>query len=129
MMIRLWALLVTFGVVIGCSSEPSGAPRAAPKPVTEAAASEGLCKEHGVLEAICTKCNPQLIPVFQAKGDWCAEHEIPESICTKCNKALIADFKKKGDWCKEHDLPESHCTICNPELKEKFAAMKPKEGK
>ena len=61
--------------------------------------------------------------------DWCAEHEIPESICTKCNKALIADFKKKGDWCKEHDLPESHCTICNPELKEKFAAMKPKEGK
>lgn len=35
----------------------------------------------GVLEAICTKCNPQLIPVFQAKGDWCAEHEFPESIC------------------------------------------------
>lgn len=61
--------------------------------------------------------------------DWCAEHEIPESICTKCNKSLIADFKKKGDWCKEHDLPESHCTICNPELKEKFAAMKPKDDK
>ena len=65
----------------------------------------------------------------EAAADWCGEHEIPESICTKCNKKLIADFKKKGDWCKEHDLPESHCTICNPELKEKFAAMKPKEGK
>jgi cobalt-zinc-cadmium efflux system membrane fusion protein len=62
-------------------------------------------------------------------SDWCAEHEIPESICTKCNKSLIADFKKKGDWCKEHDLPESHCAICNPELKEKFAAMKPKDDK
>ncbi|MBX3356412.1 MAG: hypothetical protein KF724_12020 [Phycisphaeraceae bacterium] len=61
--------------------------------------------------------------------DWCAEHEIPESICTKCNKKLIADFKKKGDWCKEHDLPESHCTICNPDVKEKFLALKPKEGK
>lgn len=64
-----------------------------------------------------------------AVPDWCAEHEIPESICTKCNKKLIADFKKKGDWCKEHDLPESHCALCNPEVKEKFAAMKPKEGK
>jgi hypothetical protein len=61
--------------------------------------------------------------------DWCAEHEIPESICTQCNKKLIAEFKKKGDWCKEHDLPESHCTICNPDLKEKFAAMKPKDDK
>lgn len=62
-------------------------------------------------------------------ADWCAEHEIPESICTKCNKKLIADFKKNGDWCKEHGLPESHCALCNPEVKEKFAAMKPKEGK
>lgn len=68
-------------------------------------------------------------PTAAAEPDWCAEHEIPESICTKCDKKLIADFKKKGDWCKEHDLPESHCTICNPDLKEKFAAMKPKEGK
>jgi len=65
----------------------------------------------------------------QAAADWCAEHEIPESICTKCNKKLIAEFKKNGDWCKEHDLPESHCTICNPDLKEKFAAMKPKDGR
>lgn len=34
-----------------------------------AAAEEGLCKEHGVLEALCTKCNPVLAAVFQAKGD------------------------------------------------------------
>lgn len=61
--------------------------------------------------------------------DWCAEHGVPESVCTKCNKKLIAEFKKKGDWCKEHDLPESHCTICNPDVKEKFLALKPKEGK
>ena len=40
-----------------------------------------------------------------------------------------AVFKKKGDWCKEHDLPESQCIQCNPELKEKFEATKPKEGK
>ncbi|QOJ14136.1 MAG: hypothetical protein HRU75_05595 [Planctomycetia bacterium] len=64
-----------------------------------------------------------------AEPDWCAEHGVPESICTRCNKKLIAEFKKKGDWCKEHDLPESQCILCNPELKEKFEAMKPKEGK
>jgi cobalt-zinc-cadmium efflux system membrane fusion protein len=44
-----------------------------------------MCSEHGVLEAVCTKCNPALIPVFKAKGDWCAEHEFPESICPICH--------------------------------------------
>jgi cobalt-zinc-cadmium efflux system membrane fusion protein len=72
--------------------------------------------------------NTQTTAAAAETADWCAEHEIPESICTKCNKKLIADFKKKGDWCKEHDLPESHCTICNPDVKEKFLALKPKEG-
>ena len=40
-----------------------------------------MCAEHGVLEAICTKCNPKLIPVFKAKGDWCEEHGFPMSVC------------------------------------------------
>jgi cobalt-zinc-cadmium efflux system membrane fusion protein len=40
-----------------------------------------MCPEHGVLEAVCTKCNPALIPVFQAKGDWCPEHGFPLSFC------------------------------------------------
>lgn len=40
-----------------------------------------MCAEHGVLEAICTKCHPKLIPVFQAKGDWCPEHGFPMSVC------------------------------------------------
>lgn len=49
-------------------------------------AEEGaMCKEHGVLEAICTKCNPRLIPIFKAKGDWCNEHDFPESICPICH--------------------------------------------
>lgn len=64
-----------------------------------------------------------------AEADWCAEHGVPESICTRCNSKLIAEFKQKGDWCKEHNLPESQCIECNPDLKEKFEAMKPKDGK
>ena len=48
---------------------------------TNVAAAEDMCAEHGVLEAICTKCHPKLIPIFQAKGDWCAEHGFPMSVC------------------------------------------------
>ncbi len=44
-----------------------------------------MCKEHGVLESVCTKCNPKLAPVFQAKGDWCGEHGFPESFCPICH--------------------------------------------
>lgn len=44
-----------------------------------------MCEEHGVLEALCTKCNPKLATIFQAKGDWCKEHGFPESICPTCH--------------------------------------------
>ena len=46
----------------------------------------------------------------------CSEHGFPESLCTLCNPSLIAVFQAKGDWCAEHNLPESQCTICNPGL-------------
>lgn len=60
--------------------------------------------------------------------DWCKEHGVPESICTRCNAELIDGFKKKGDWCIKHGLPDSQCLDCHPELKAKFEAMKPKEA-
>jgi hypothetical protein len=41
---------------------------------------KGLCVEHGVPEALCTKCNPAIIVAFEAMGDWCAGHGVPESI-------------------------------------------------
>lgn len=66
-----------------------------------------------------------LVPAVQMI-DWCREHGVPESVCTRCNSALIAEFKNKGDWCKEHNLPESQCLICHPELKEKLERMAPK---
>ncbi len=71
----VWFLLLAAG-------DP-GHVMAAPPP---AAADVGpVCREHGVLEAVCTKCNPALIPVFKAKGDWCEEHGFPESICPICH--------------------------------------------
>lgn len=63
----------------GCNEKAS--PRSE-SPTARTAAKEGeFCEEHGVLEAVCTKCNPKLIPVFQAKGDWCEEHGFPMSFC------------------------------------------------
>jgi cobalt-zinc-cadmium efflux system membrane fusion protein len=52
---------------------------------TASVAADAFCSEHGVLEAVCTKCNPALIPVFKAKGDWCEEHQFPESFCPICH--------------------------------------------
>lgn len=63
------------------TSPPEAASAQAAPPVLE----EGMCREHGVLEALCTKCNPKLAVVFQAKGDWCDEHGFPESICPQCH--------------------------------------------
>ncbi len=72
--------LVVFAVA--CGEKESASTRTSPP----ARATEGaLCEEHGVLEAVCTKCNPKLIPVFQAKGDWCEEHGFPESFCPICH--------------------------------------------
>lgn len=91
----------------GCRGEPagtSGRSEAAPgaQGGTTSQASEGeICKEHGVLEAICPKCNPKLAAVFQAKGDWCAEHGFPESVCPTCHPERggrpAVDVSAKGD--------------------------------
>ena len=70
----------------GCRSKPeAGAVEGHAEPNAARPADGAMCKEHGVLEAVCTKCNPKLIPVFQAKGDWCAEHGLPESFCPLCH--------------------------------------------
>lgn len=79
-----WLLLALVVVSLaGCRE------RAAPHHEGAATASsdsgaDGLC-EHRVLQAICTKCNPKLTRVFQAKGDWCKEHGFPESVCPVCH--------------------------------------------
>src|SRR5213594_3526518 len=73
------------------SAQSAAGSAAAPAPVPAGgrglggAVEEAFCKEHGVLEAVCTKCNPALIAVFKAKGDWCEEHGFPESFCPICH--------------------------------------------
>jgi len=88
---RLLILVTLIPLVLaaGCGKRDAAkAPEATTQAAAEAkkgAAETGICKEHGVLEALCTKCNPKLAPIFQAKGDWCAEHGFPESVCPICH--------------------------------------------
>jgi cobalt-zinc-cadmium efflux system membrane fusion protein len=51
-----------------------------------------------------------------ASAAHCEPHQIPVDLCTRCDPELIPGFKARGDWCVEHNIPESQCDICNPEL-------------
>ncbi len=66
------------------------------------------CAGHQIAEADCPWCKPSLI---EARG-MCPEHGVPEALCSRCNMALIAGFKVQNDWCAGHDLPESQCLKC-----------------
>jgi len=69
-----------------CGDRTESAPPAPAAGAAQAAVEAGaMCAEHGVLEAVCTKCNPALAVVFKAKGDWCPEHGFPESFCPICH--------------------------------------------
>jgi cobalt-zinc-cadmium efflux system membrane fusion protein len=76
----------------------------------------GECTEHGVPEALCSRCNPALIPAFKVESDWCAEHNVPESQCLKCNPVplsvdtgkISAGFKSEiSAFPPASDLPRS----------------------
>ncbi|HEY3244373.1 MAG TPA: efflux RND transporter periplasmic adaptor subunit, partial [Phycisphaerae bacterium] len=71
---------------------------------------------------------PLRVTSTTAADSWCAEHGVPEALCTRCHPELIPDFKAKGDWCAGHGLPESQCVLCNPGLKEKWAALRGDSG-
>ncbi|HRE89814.1 MAG TPA: efflux RND transporter periplasmic adaptor subunit, partial [Myxococcota bacterium] len=80
------AVLFCAFALLGCEpARERGAPPGPPSPGASAPGDDALCPEHGVLQALCTKCEPALAVVFKNKGDWCVEHELPESICPICH--------------------------------------------
>jgi cobalt-zinc-cadmium efflux system membrane fusion protein len=82
-MARYLAIVLVIAVLACKSEAPEPAPSS--KPASAAIDETAMCKEHGVLESVCTKCNPALAAVFKAKGDWCEEHDFPESFCPICH--------------------------------------------
>lgn len=81
---------LAFGLLIGCQAGSEVSKTEEQESTSTVAVTENMpiaidmCAEHSVLEAVCTKCNPALIPIFQTKGDWCSEHGFPESFCPIC---------------------------------------------
>ena len=129
------ALVMILGLA-GCQSRPADKAKGG---ASEAPAAVDWCAGHGVPESACTRCNPELIPGFKAKGDWCAEHGLPESQCRECNPNLPAPVPPKtssvapaeeitpavelagsghdpSGMCSEHGVLESECAICLPDL-------------
>ena len=121
---RWLVLLLALALVVGCNKDDGGGTPDAAASAT-ASATDGRCTEHGVPEALCTKCNPALAVVFKKKGDWCEEHGFPESYCSICDPNTTfpnvgEPSRQAADWCGGHGLPESMCTKCHPELVAKF---------
>lgn len=81
---RIAPFVIIIAIVAAACGSKSTEPGES-KPAEHAVEDGAMCKEHGIAEAICTKCNPKLIPVFKAKGDWCDEHGFPESACPICH--------------------------------------------
>lgn len=87
--VRITAVAVTLAMTPALAAE--GHPHGAPANSSADAARQEKC-EHGVQRSLCARCNPKLVPVYEAKGDWCSEHERPESQCVPCHPELA----KKG---------------------------------
>lgn len=78
---RAHIAMVSAVALLACGPGEQAPSEATSAPVDPSA----MCAEHGVLEALCTICNPALVPVFRARGDYCEEHRLPESICPVCH--------------------------------------------
>ncbi len=87
----------------GTADQPVPAPAVEPAPTTAVSATD------------CAHAAAGYVP--GSHEDWCVGHGVPESQCTRCNPSLIPAFQATGDWCAEHGLPMSQCLQCNPDLK------------
>lgn len=74
--------------------------------------------DHEISRSKCFICNPELI----AKSETCSLHHKSLAICTICDPAIIPAFKILNDWCGAHNTPESQCEKCNPQLANKSKA-------
>jgi cobalt-zinc-cadmium efflux system membrane fusion protein len=97
--------LALMGISVGIAGcgEPS---QEASSP--EASSVAALCAEHNISN--CPVCSPDVVETM----GFCAEHGVPEAVCTKCRDDLEVVFRAENDWCGGHGLPESQCEACNP---------------
>lgn len=102
----VWSAAVGALLLVGCGSRGGDeAPRSSTAE-TEAPASPPTGEGHATADV-----------VPGSYEDWCAEHEVAETQCTRCDPSLIPAFQASGDWDAEHGLPMSQCRIHDPDLK------------
>lgn len=85
-------------------------------PTNSFSQTAGVCA-HNIDPVKCPFCDPSRVE----RLGMCKEHGVPEALCVKCEPYLKAAFIAALDWCKEHDVPESQCAICNPATTESNA--------
>ncbi len=88
----------------------------------EHTAESGLfCDEHGVPEAYCTICHPEL----KDRLLLCDEHGgLPEAICTKCHPEVEGRYNLV--MCpKGHGFPRDFCPDCGPQPGSTTAVLEP----
>jgi hypothetical protein len=106
-MVRLAALLGLLVIAAGCGARGTNSESAQSGSTgTTEAASPPQGEGHATADV-----------VPGSYEDWCDEHGVPESHCTRCDPSLVPAFQAANDWCAEHGLPLSHDTIHNPNLK------------
>ncbi len=112
-MARILVILVVFVLAGTGATYFYMAARATPtQPAAAGAKAAGICPKHQIEEARCPFCNRSLV----LEGGDCAEHGVPEALCFRCRPELEAAFKAEGDWCAAHQVPESQCDLCNPDV-------------
>lgn len=104
---RLTALCALLGALIISSAAPFGA-FAQSQPL-HAEATATACP-HSIDSSKCPFCDPSRVE----RLGMCKEHGVPEALCVKCKPYLRAAFVAALDWCGEHETPESQCAVCNP---------------
>lgn len=89
---------------------------------TRSQSAVGACTEHGIQR--CPFCDPSLLDTM----GFCKEHGVPEAICSRCRSDLEPVFRALNDWCGGHGVPESQCELCNAGTLEKYRKFDPSGG-
>ena len=93
--LALLTIICTF--ILSCKDFHNTPTRSSTAPAVRGAPdAQGKCTLHAVPFEVCTRCNPALVPVFKAKGDWCDEHDFPMSFCPIHNPNAIVPGQEKS---------------------------------
>lgn len=117
------SFIVLFGIAAAILAVPGSMAWSQPGAPSAPAAAPAPCP-HGIDAAVCPFCDPSRVE----RLGMCREHGVPEALCVKCRPFLRPAFIAVGDWCEEHGTPESLCAVCNRAMAEQTVARAQSAG-